>query len=808
MREERAKVAEEEEQITALQERKKRDREEANRMALVEREVADEQMQLVRKKRRRLPDVPTLSDLAAYGKEMLAEGDTDEAMLTYSRVLAIDPTDSDALFNLAILYQDVQDEIGTAEEMLQRAVEADPQMISAWMRLARLHMLRRSERNMYGTQDEELIKQRDVSTEDCFRKALELAPARSDVLTGLGSILWHFKEDADSAQEMFSRAVQFNPLAPEPFSVYAAFLDEVKEDVSGAYVLYKRAVQLAPADNDVLWELATFLHHSAGNLTAAEQVYVALLARTPDDADVVSAYGQLLVSTNRTSDAEGLYRRALSVTPDSPDLLQQYGDLVLHEKGDRVAASRLFEAAATVDPSHVPTLITLGEMLVNEDGDWEASEAMLSRALLADPGNSLAAHGLATILLNHRNSLPLADKYFQRAVQGEPQRAEHYYAYGVFLEGHMGERRSAERLYSRALEMEPAHSGALVNLGNIIAETRNDTEAAQALYGRARELEPQSAGILNNLALMQHQTALRLHAKATKETYDTVKKLCQTSYFEAIALLEQALSLDPALVAAKNNLAIMKAHLVHEDVRAEQLFNEALELEPDNVGIHSNLALLVCSSGQLRRADETLMRALSLDPAHAPSTQNLRFIRRLMDKQRLHHLAQRHRLQYPTAQYNRNANDVRLGGAHQHGPHAQAPSFGTGGGETGATARAGGGGWLPAERGFEKGADGSERAGRERGVPAYSARSGGATGGPAAVHNTPVLRATDQPGYSWNVKDEMARATADKERALRKQKRQEEEEEARELEHEKARQVERQVATARSQAGGAASGGG
>lgn len=44
---------------------------------------------------------------------------------------------------------------------------------------------------------------------------------------------------------------------------------------------------------------------------------------------------------------------------------------------------------------------------------------------------------------------------------------------------------------------------------------------------------------------------------------------------------------------------------------------QALELEPNNVGLHSNLALLVCSSGQLRRADETLLRALSLDPVRA-----------------------------------------------------------------------------------------------------------------------------------------------------------------------------------------------
>lgn len=43
---------------------------------------------------------------------------------------------------------------------------------------------------------------------------------------------------------------------------------------------------------------------------------------------------------------------------------------------------------------------------------------------------------------------------------------------------------------------------------------------------------------------------------------------------EALALLEKALGLDPANVLVKNNMAIMKAHLMHEDARAEQLLNE------------------------------------------------------------------------------------------------------------------------------------------------------------------------------------------------------------------------------------------
>lgn len=67
---------------------------------------------------------------------------------------------------------------------------------------------------------------------------------------------------------------------------------------------------------------------------------------------------------------------------------------------------------------------------------------------------------------------------------------------------------------------------------------------------------------------------MKSHAKATKETYDSVKKVCEAGYSQALALLEKALGLDPANGLVKNNMAIMKAHLMHEDARAEQLLNE------------------------------------------------------------------------------------------------------------------------------------------------------------------------------------------------------------------------------------------
>ena len=162
-------------------------------------------------------------------------------------------------------------------------------------------------------------------------------------------------------------------------------------------------------------------------------------------------------------------------------------------------------------------------------------------------------------------------------------------------------------------------------------------------------------------------------------------------------------------------------------------------------------------------------------------------------QQRLHHLAQRHRLQYPTAQ-----------GAQYPTAHYQTPQYGpqygtaaphhagaalgagvampasTGGLPAGAGAAAGGLGWQPAE------ARPSDKEGKAGGhLRAVETER-------ASAHR--VLRATEQPGFSWNVKEEMVRAQADAERAQRKQQRLNEAADAREQAVQEAGVLERGVA--------------
>ena len=180
-----------------------------------------------------------------------------------------------------------------------------------------------------------------------------------------------------------------------------------------------------------------------------------------------------------------------------------------------------------------------------------------------------------------------------------------------------------------------------------------------------------------------------------------------------------------------------------------------------------------------------------------------------MDKQRLHHLAQRHRLQYPTAQYAQQSNDGRQPPASQQHPEAQrpfgqTPAFAMGGSEAGA-ARVGGVGWLPAESASDRRDAGGKGSG-ERAEQVYGSQGAVVEHRSGTAVEQRSLRATDHKGHAWSVRDEMVIAQADKERAQRKHKRLEEEEEAREVERKKARELERRQASARSEAGSAVSG--
>jgi len=90
----------------------------------------------------------------------------------------------------------------------------------------------------------------------------------------------------------------------------------------------------------------------------------------------------------------------------------------------------------------------------------------------------------------------------------------------------------------------------------------------------------------------------------------------------AIASYEQALSRDPSLAEACNNLATLVVQLGDES-RAEALLQRALILHPDYGEAQNNLGILLSSRGEHGRALSAFERAVSLEPTKAGWLNNL-----------------------------------------------------------------------------------------------------------------------------------------------------------------------------------------
>jgi Tfp pilus assembly protein PilF len=312
------------------------------------------------------------------------------------------------------------------------------------------------------------------------------------------------------------------------------------------------------------------------------------------------------------------------------------------DKGDLEGAKTAAKKAFSADPRNAASLCILGRLssqgafVDQADEKFMDSERLFRAALFADPQSSTAAAACAEIL-DQKGDTEGADELYQRAVQGYPRDPEIQFEYGCFLEEKMKDATLAHVMYDKVLQTNPKHLGCLNNMGNI-ALMKNDTHTAEEMYRKAMEVAPGDMDLVSNYGLALHKRALQQHANVSKITYDYVKEQALASYLTAEEAMEQALKQNPNDTSVLCNLGFLKAQLRQSDADAEKMFNRALELTPGDASTMSNYALMVMSNGQLRKAEEMLIQALESDPKHASADCNLRFVRRLIDKQRIYQL--------------------------------------------------------------------------------------------------------------------------------------------------------------------------
>jgi tetratricopeptide (TPR) repeat protein len=309
---------------------------------------------------------------------------------------------------------------------------------------------------------------------------------------------------------------------------------------------------LAPGNKDALMALAVFYRATSQN-DRAEAMLSEALALDPSDRAVYVQLVALYMTTGRFDQAASVLREAQDLDPGDPEpsLLLS---MLYRSEGRAAEADRILLDLRETFPSDTGVAASLAQALMLEDP--ERSRAEIDRILQIDPEGTAGHILLGTWL---------------------------------FTEGRYEE---AEASLSRDRVVEGSSPVASFLLGRI-AEIRGDPDRARIEFRNSVNLNP--AYLPARLALAE----LLIRQGGRLE--------------EARVEVSGVLALDPRSVPGRlARGALDTAGGRYEE--AEAAFAELRREEPDNARVHLRTGLNHEASGSAARAEDSLRRALGLDP--------------------------------------------------------------------------------------------------------------------------------------------------------------------------------------------------
>jgi tetratricopeptide (TPR) repeat protein len=452
------------------------------------------------------------SDAGAYnnlGVLYFRKGLTDEAIVSFSRALALDERMGVARRNLEIAYG----ESGILERRLQELEERlrlNPEDLEALVqsgiaektagRLERAHSL--------------------------FQRAIDL-DADSSVLHFLLAETLYNRGLHEEAMRSVRRSIELNPENPDALYLIGFILGDLGRGEEAAEA-NRRAVMLNPTlvRAQANLSLETYRH----GVTPSHQ------QKTPAGAHIT--LGRALRQKGYFQEALREYEKAIEGGEANAEVLHAMLELYLLQRDTGAAIATADRFAREFSPT-AKTWNGRGVALQLEGRHAEAEESY-KRALEIDPGYPFAHNNLG-VLVWHKGDTKNAINAFRRALQSAspPVEARLNLALGLFRRKHIDLSLEA---YRHVLSTAPEHPVAWNGIGLILVELEKYSDARNAI-ARAIQANPEFAEAHYNLSF-------------------TLSNLGDFS--AALRETKRALSLDPMYTPQKLELAI---ELPHEEIR-------------------------------------------------------------------------------------------------------------------------------------------------------------------------------------------------------------------------------------------------
>ncbi len=164
------------------------------------------------------------------------------------------------------------------------------------------------------TQSSFLIKEAspEQTSEDSFKKAIELNPRHDGAYIGLGFFYWRQGRLAQ-AEDSFKKAIELNPLNDRAYTGLG-WVYWNQANYSQAEDPFKKAIELNPR-NDRAYTGLGWAYWRQGRLSQAEESFKKAIELKPQDDSAYVAFGWFYHDQGRLSQAEESFKKVIELDP-------------------------------------------------------------------------------------------------------------------------------------------------------------------------------------------------------------------------------------------------------------------------------------------------------------------------------------------------------------------------------------------------------------------------------------------------------------------------------------------------------------
>lgn len=242
-----------------------------------------------------------------YGVAFLQYGYLDQALASFQRSIARNPTYGAAYYNIGLIYLN-QSKFDSAQESLEKAAALDPRNADAWNNLGVVYgqqgnyskaqacferTLKLQPTHLLALQNLVKLYRYQGRLSDAvtlLEKALAIDPSQADLHQGL-AMLFVEEKDLARAKDEFTKAVQLEPQNVAALNGLGVVLMQMG-DSAGAIKAFEECRRIAPSYDRPYLNLAV-LYMNAGRRQAAHDLLAHYLATEPDSPDIRHALQQL-----------------------------------------------------------------------------------------------------------------------------------------------------------------------------------------------------------------------------------------------------------------------------------------------------------------------------------------------------------------------------------------------------------------------------------------------------------------------------------------------------------------------------------